>query len=63
MDPYLCNVSYCIEVRLELNTSIDVKYIKIYKIYLGYIGKNILCKYVDFVLKVLKVLRDVLKII
>jgi hypothetical protein len=45
---------------LELNISIEIKYIKIY---IGYIEKKyILYKYVDFVLKVLKVLKDVLKI-
>jgi hypothetical protein len=51
---------YDTELCLELNISIEVKYIKIYKIYVGYIEKNILYKYVDFVLKVLK---DGLKII
>jgi hypothetical protein len=35
MDPYWSNAELC----LELNTSVEIKYIKIYKIYLGYIEK------------------------
>jgi hypothetical protein len=56
-------ILYDAELCLELNIRIEIKYIKIYKIYLGYTEKNILYKYVDFALKVLKVLTDLLKII
>jgi hypothetical protein len=50
MDPYLVQrlILYATELCLELNISIEIKYIKIYKIYLGYIERNILHKYIDF---------------
>jgi hypothetical protein len=43
---------------LELNISIEIKYIK----YQGYI-KNILCKYTDFVLNIIKSIERCIKII
>jgi hypothetical protein len=45
-------IFYDTELCLELNISIQIKYIKIYKIYLRLL-KNILYKYADFVLMVL----------
>jgi hypothetical protein len=41
MDPYLVQrvILYHTELCLELNISTEIKYIKIYKIYLGYIEK------------------------
>jgi hypothetical protein len=56
-----CVILYDTELCLELDISIEIKYKK-YKIYLEYI-KNILYKYIDFVLKVLKVLKYVLKVL
>jgi hypothetical protein len=55
MDPYLVqHVILCdTELCLELNISIEIKYIRIYKFPLGYI---------DVELKVLEVLKDVLKL-
>jgi hypothetical protein len=52
---------YHTKLCLELSISIKSKYTKIRKVYLGYIEK--LYKRVDFVLRVLKVLNDALKII
>jgi hypothetical protein len=55
-------ILYDTELCIELNNSIKIMYTKIYKIYLGYTEK-MLHKNVDFVLKVLKVLKPVLKLL
>jgi hypothetical protein len=64
MDPYLvqCVILCDPELCLELNIIIKIMYIKKYKIHLGYIERNILCKYIDFVLEVLKDILTIFKI-
>jgi hypothetical protein len=60
MNPYWRNVSYTMtQLCLELNISIEIKYITIYKLYLGYTEK--LYKYAEFVPIIEKYVKNYFK--